>query len=1075
MKNPQLRPAVWPRIALLVLLCPVGLRAQVTTASILGTVTDRSGAVVPGAQVTATSVETNFSRAVNADAAGQYAIRFLPIGTYRVEATVSGFKKFEQSGIVLEVGRNARIDPVLDLGTLTETVSVTADAPMVNTVDATIGRTVSNTEILNLPLVGRNVYSLLDLTPGVGSLNTGDNVFGFPETRTMINGSVNGGAGSVNFFLDGGNNATGLRNTGNEVPNPDAVQEFRVITNSYGAEFGRFGGGVIDVVTKSGTNLPHGSLFEFMRNEKLNAHDWKVTDKTPLRRNQFGGTLGGPLRKDRLFFFTSYSGLRQRYPVTSRSGVPPTPLERSGNFSASARKPNDPLTGRPFPNAIIPIDRFDPVARRILDEYIPKESNYEGGRYLIQETRPLETDHFLFKLDAATSTNHQVAGSYFRNQGEDIEKLVGGANFRWSERQFSWKQQNVNLSDTWTVNPNTVNQVRLTYVRHFGGRLNLPAKSLGDLGSTYKIQGAPSLPRIQVRQGYFTLGQSIAGPAAGSNYYGLREVLALTRGRHSLKLGGDFSLEKYIHDTTLDNYGTFDFTGAKTGNALADFYLGFPNTWKQDAPVTKIDNGWYWGLFIQDDFRIRPNLTLNVGLRYEFQSPMLDPHDRKLTFVAGRQSRVVPGAPAGLLFPGDPGVGRGVISADKNNFAPRLGLAWDPSGNGRTSVRAGAGLFYGSISGNEWNASADNQPFAIRQTFYNTEIKTLSDPYKTVPGGVSPFPYDYTPSNPRFLLPASVMGPSLDFRWPYFYQFNLSVQRQVLSDVSVTAAYVSALGHKLPFQRDINYPIYGRGATAANVNQRRPFLPGTLAGISLLDSMMNTAYHSLQLSAEKRMSRRFSLQGSYVWGKALEGARLTNDTTGGGAQNMNNLRAERARTEYDKRHVVLLSGIWEVAYFGGANPALRHLLNHWRLTGIYSWQSGDPFTVSSGVDSNLDGSSDRAHSLGRSGRLDPNRPRNEVLQLWFDPTAFATPATGEDGNAGRFVLDTPGYTRLDLGIFRDFRLREALTLQFRCEMTNAFNVVNLSGPASDLNNVRVGQISGAGAMRRAQLGLRLIF
>jgi hypothetical protein len=255
----------------------------------------------------------------------------------------------------------------------------------------------------------------------------------------------------------------------------------------------------------------------------------------------------------------------------------------------------------------------------------------------------------------------------------------------------------------------------------------------------------------------------------------------------------------------------------------------------QDAPITKIDNSWYYGLFIQDDWRIHRRLTLNLGLRYDFQPPITDPHDRKLTFIAGRQSRVVPTAPAGLLFPGDEGIGRGIIASDKNNLAPRFGLAWDPCGDGKTSVRSAFGLFYGGLSGNEWNASADNQPFTIRQQFNN--VRSFTDVYGDLPGGVSPFPYSYTPSNPRFVFPAAVLGPSLDFRWPYTYQMNFSVQRQVLSDLSVEGAYVSSLGHKLPFQRDLNYPFYGPGATSGNVNARRPYLPGTLSTISELNSI----------------------------------------------------------------------------------------------------------------------------------------------------------------------------------------------------------------------------------------------
>lgn len=1042
------------------------LHAQVTPTSILGTVLDRSGAVVPGVTVTAVNVETNFTRQATTDASGQYAIRLLPTGAYRVEVNAPNFKKFVQTGIVLEVNRSARVDPVLEVGTLAESVSVFADAPLVNTNDAGIGRTVDNAEIINLPIVNRDVYSLLNLTPGVESSESG-NAFGFSEQRTMINGGSYGGTGTVNYFLDGGNNTTGLRGTGNAAPNPDAVQEFRVVTNSYGAEFGRFAGGVIDVITKSGTNTFHGSLFEFIRNDKLNAKTWNATSKSPLRRNQFGGALGGPIIKDKTFFFGSYSGLRQREQQFRNSAIVPTAAERRGDFSASARKPTDPLTRQPFPGGIIPADRIDPTARRVIDTYIPA-ANLPGNFYEVTQSQPWDADEVQFKVDHNLGGSHLLTGSYFRNDGSKVESLAG--NIKWSQRRFDWVQQNFNVSDTWTASPTTINQLRLTYVRNFGGRLNVPQISLGDLGSSFQIQGTPSLPQIQA-SGFFNLSQAIAGPVAGSNYYGVREVLNLTRGGHSLKVGADFSLEKFIHDTTLNNYGTFSFDGSIAGSGLIDFVLGRPRTMNQDAPITKIDNTWYAGFFIQDDWRVSRNLTLNIGLRYDLQLPVTDPLDRKLTFVAGAQSKIVPTSPANLLYVGDAGIPRGIVSTDKNNFAPRVGLAWDPFGDGRTSIRTAFGMFYGSGSGNEFNSTADNQPFTIRQRF--NSVRSLTDVYGDI-GGVAPFPYSFTPANPRFIFPASVAGPALGLKWPYTYQMNFSVQRQLRRDLSVEGAYVGSLSHKLPFTRDVNYPVYGPGATASNVDQRRPILPGTLAVIGQLDSIMNGSYHGLQITADKRMSRNFQFKGYYTFSKSIEGARMQNDTTSGGAQNMNNLAAERSRTDNDRRHNMVASAIWQVDYFRSRRVA-HLLLDDWMVSGIVTLRSGAPFTVTAGTDRNLDGNNnDRANLVG-SPRLSPNRSRAAATAAWFDKAAFAIPATGQDGNTGRNILDEPGRKVVDLAIFRDFGLREGMKLQFRAEMTNAFNLVNLSAPATSLNSSAVGTIRTARDMRQVQLGARMTF
>ncbi len=350
-----------------------------------------------------------------------------------------------------------------------------------------------------------------------------------------------------------------------------------------------------------------------------------------------------------------------------------------------------------------------------------------------------------------------------------------------------------------------------------------------------------------------------------------------------MRVGGEWSLIKLIHTTNLNNYGAFVFDGGRSGNSLADFFLGAARSMNQDAPVRKTDSGWYYGLFFQDDFRVHPRLVLNLGLRYDLQLPYTDPQDRKITFVPGVQSQVVPSAPLGILFPGDPGVRRGIVPTDRNNLAPRIGLAWDPTGKSRTSIRAAAGIFYGSISGNLWNSTADRLPFSARQQFNN--VKSLSDPYANLPGGVSPYPYIYDPKAPRFLSPSSVAPISLDFTWPYTYQLNFSVEHQFAEDLDVGASYVGSLAHHLPFSNDVNYPLLTPGATASNVDARRPYLPGTLSSIMMLSSDVNSAYHALQITANRRFSRGLLARAYYTYGKSLQGAEVLRDVPSGGAQN----------------------------------------------------------------------------------------------------------------------------------------------------------------------------------------------
>ena len=504
------------------------------------------------------------------------------------------------------------------------------------------------------------------------------------------------------------------------------------------------------------------------------------------------------------------------------------------------------------------------------------------------------------------------------------------------------------------------------------------------------MQGTPSLPQITVT-GYFNAANAISGPVAGSNYYGLRDMVNLTQGKHTLKFGIEASLEKVVHDTLLNNYGTFSFDGSKTQNALADFILGTPRSMNQDAPITKINNTWYYGLFIQDDIRLHPRFTLNLGLRYDLQTPFTDPADRALTYIAGRQSKIVPSAPLGLLFPGDEGIGRGIISADKNNFAPRVGFAWDPTGSGKTSIRSAFGLFYGSISGNEWNLMADRQPFAVRQQF--NDVKSITDPYGNVPGG-SPFPYSYSPTNPRFLANAAVTGISTDFVWPYTYQMNFTVQREIAGGVTVSGGYVSSIGHKYPFQRDINNPLLTPNATTANVNNRRPILPGVLSNVYIVESNINTSYHGVQFTAERRFAQNFMFKGYYTFSKALDGVDLQQSNVQVNVEDQSNLALDRARTSTDRRHNFVMSSIWDINYFHNSSLPIRILLDHWTLSGIATFRSGSPVTISSGRDSNLDGNNtDRANLVG-DPFLSPDRSRSDVSNMWFNTAAFALPANG---------------------------------------------------------------------------------
>jgi hypothetical protein len=1114
----------------LLVLAVTGVQAQITTATLVGTVTDTTGAVIPNAQVTALNVDTNTQHAVQTNGDGAYRIEFLPVGSYKLEVTATGFKGYTRTGIELTVAQIAQADVIMQIGKTGETVEVTDALPLINVTNPEIGRTVQNQEISQLPLVNRNVYTLLTLTPGVQRNANDDVVLGYPEQRTLINGGVDGGAGSVNYYLDGGSNMTGLRNTGNILPNPDAIQEFRVQTNSYSAEYGRYANGVVNVVTKSGTNSWHGSLFEFVRNTVFNANPWGFTPpnpgdppkpkSSPLHRNQFGGTVGGPIIHDRTFFFLSYSGLRQITNPFLNGAIVPTALERQGNFSQSAFQPIDPKTGAAFPGGIIPAtsatnSTLNPVAMNIINNFIPLP-NSVGNRWQGPISNFDDRSEGLIKIDHALTAHHELALSYFETYGKNDRS--GGGNLPWSLQRADWRQFNGNLSDTWTLNDHMINQIWFNYTRNLGGRRNSPGTSLANLGSAAIIQGTPSLPQITVN-GFFTLGQSIAGPRAGTNFYSVRDVFSYTRGRHSLKWGGELSLDKDIQDTLLNNYGVFTFNGAATGPTvagvkhnigLADFLIGQPSAVSQDAPVTGYTNSWYTAFFVQDDWRFNNRLTLNLGLRYDVQTPPVDSGhlNRESTFIPGPlvnlpgaivQSTVNPAAPPGILFAGDPGIPRGIADTSKSHFSPRVGFAWDLMGDGKTSIRGGAGIFYGSLSGNQWNTTANFEPFAIRLPFSNLGKTgaTLSNPYR----GMTTIPFPY---NGGFVQGATIFGADRNFKWPYTYQLNFSIQHQFTKNLSVMAAYVGSLSHNLPFATDLNYPMASSALapvpTSNNFQQRRPdqFGPaGTAIGsdafgpILQMRSNQTANYHALQISTTKRMSNHFSLSGFYTYGKTFESVQLQNNTTQGGAQDLSNLRGERGRTDDDMRHQFVMSGLWDLSYYHGESNIAKWVFNGWNIDPIVQIHSGLPFSINNGADANLDGNNtDRAELIGNPHLSNP------TAKQWFNTAAFASNSAIngliKDGSSPRDFLTGPGLVQVDMAISRNFSLTERFKMEFRAEALNVFNHANLNNP-SGLNANTLpylntdpktglagtpgpfGVITSAQTQRVLQLGLRLTF
>jgi Carboxypeptidase regulatory-like domain len=1095
---------------------PSALLAQLTTATLTGTITDPTGAVVSGAKVTVVNVNTHFTAKAVSNASGDYRIDLLPIGSYTMTVESTGFKKFIQANITLSVNQQANVGAVLQIGSADQTVTITAEPPQINLENGTVGRTIESQEVVDLPLVDRNAYSLLELVPGVQS-NTSGNTLGYPQQVVQINGStLENNTGSVSYYLDGGLDMTGVRMTGNQMPNPEAISEFNVQTNNYSAAYGRMSSGVVSAVTKSGTNRLHGTLYEYHRETNFNSSPWNSGGvRQPVHRHTYGGVVGGPILRDKAFFFFDYSGFRNQFSTLENNAILPTTKEAAGDFSdylptssgtitscsqtlsATDKAAGDfivcnPNTRQPYANNVItdPLDQTALSVIKALPAANAGTSTAPG--WVGYVPTPQTYNEYMGKVDENVSSRNHLNGSYFYLNGQNTIR-AGSSNLPWGLQLQKYSLHVINLSDTITLNANMIDQTWVTYTRSFGGRVNTPEKWLSDFGSAFVGQGKASLPDISVSN-YFHLADAIDGPTAGTNFYSIRHLFIWNTGNHSLSIGGEASLNKDILLTDLNNYGVWSFTSsstARTGNSLADFVLGLAVSQKQDAPVTALDNSFFYSMFAQDDWHIRRNLTINAGLRWDIQTPPTDPQNKTSTFVAGQLSGINPNAPLGQLFPGDPGVGRGIVAVPYKHFSPRLGFAWDPYGNGKTSVRGAAGIFWGGISGNEWNATSNFYPFTLRYTF--GVPGTLSQPYINTP---SPFPFSYTPGQ---VAPApagtSLSGVGPDFRWPFTYQVNASVEQQITPSTVVSVGYVATLARALPFEPDINYPVFNTANptsnTTKNVNNRRP-IP-SLGSIAELGNgpggiaRANSNYNALQVLFSRRVSKGLSFHGFYTWSKTLssEGLDSSNVTVEDGY----NLALEKGPSNNDQRHIFVTSLVWKPNYFK-SNRFAHAVLDGWTVSPIVNISSGTPFTITTGTDNNNDGvSGDRANQTANpyDSTID-HSSRSKAVVRWFDTASFcsytvanptACPGTGpagSDGTSERNGFYGPGSKDVDLALLRDFRISERLTFQLRGESTNVFNFVNLGNPNGAINiSATTNQITGAGGMREIQIGGRLTF
>lgn len=1041
---------------------------QAVTGSIFGNVSDSTGAAVPNVTVHAVNTGTSETHSTTADAQGGYLFPALRAGQYRVEVEASGFKKVVHDGIGLGVNQNARLDLRLEVGSLNQEIRVTGDAPLVDTREAQVGGTVDQARVESLPLNGRNVYSLATILPGVARATTqtvADNSGNFVEA----NGSR---TRQSNFLLDGGFNNSLFRNGGNQAPNPDAVGEFRVLTSNFDAEFGRLSGAVINVVTKSGTNQFHGSVFEFLRNNDLNARNFFQPSVTPLHQNQFGATAGGPIIHDKTFFFASYQGLRIRTASFVNSGLTPTAAERAGDFSSfpTGQQPVDPATKAPFPGARIPQSLLDPVAQNIL-KLVPLP-NAPGGYFQGSAASWNNEDQGFVKIDHQINAAHKISGSLFLVRNSGVDPFVSSTQIpNYAIVDSAYDQRNVVANEDWIVTPALLNQARFSYSLNRYATVSQVHTNWSDFGSAVTLGALPARPPQIFVNGFWQMG-TFGDDHMDQTSWGLSDTVTWVRNGHSIRAGGGYTRHGFVETGNWLGAGQIRFSGSSSKNALADFLLGHANSFRQNNGQNRdFNSGDFFGFF-QDDWKISRKVTLNLGLRYEVDQPLVSTTDQLQGFRFGVQSKVFPTAPLGLMYPGDPGTPRGVIPTQWNNFAPRVGVAFDPFGNGKTAIRAGWGLFYAATLENI-TGNLQGQPFLVDVTANVTP--NLNTPWANVPGG-SPFPYTLSHSNPLFSLPltASYVGENLGM--PYVMQYNFTVQQQLTQQWSLQAGYVGNASRKLYLQRDANAPVYVPGlSSVANVNSRRPYLPGTFAEISETETAANASYNSLQVSLTRRFSRGFTLMANYTWSKSIDIASDDQlNPTVVSFSDSNNLRLDRAPSDFDTPHRIVLSYLWEAPPVRRWGLIGKEVLSGWQVNGITSVQSGSPFNVTSNIDSNFDGNSTDRPDLVGNPRLDGGRARPQLIAQYFNTAAFKA-ASGLDGTAGRNLLYGPAAVNWDFSAFKNFAISERKKVEFRAELFNLFNEVNFAAPNATLTSPSFGRILSAQAPRIVQFGLKFLF
>ena len=1057
-------------IACFLAIC-AALWAADPTGTIAGTVSDPSGAAVVGAKVIATDLRTNLARNTTTGSDGGYVFPLVPAGSYSVMVEAPGFERYEQRGVEVRTDQSATVPIELKIGSSSQAVTVEANAEMVQTQSGALSQVVTRQNIVELPLNGRNAAALVLLTPGTADTTAG-NFSGCQDTVQSVSYpgaqsvSANGArTDMVNYNLDGGTNQDPYTNVNNPFPNPDALEEFSVQTNSFSAEYGRGSGAIVNVVTRSGGNSFHGSAFEFIRNGALNSRNFFADKPDQLKRNQFGGSLGGPILHNKLFFFGSYQGTQSRNVAEGNSATVPTAAQRAGDFSSTGRQLSDPFTGAPFPNNQIPVSSFAPASVQLLG-LLPQTGDPGGIAYYSLPDNEHE-NQFLTRVDYGLEKN-RIYGRYFYSRyGKD--PVVGTTNILTSNRGFDLFDQGVAASDTYTFTPRLLNNVIFSYNRNNGTVTSGAPFSFSDLGIPVSSTTPPELA-LSV-SGYFSISSGHPTQVNRQDFH-VSDSVHWVLGVHQLSFGGDFLRMNVDLINTYRQNAQYTFSTTNySGNALSDFMLGYARRFIQGGGEFAERRGSLGSLFVEDDYRVRKNLMLNLGLRWDPFVPFGDTLGRTECFLPGRQSQKFVNAPTGYLFAGDPGCPSGGFKSSWRLFAPRLGFAYNVGGRGQTTIRGGWGVFYQPPFLEAFNNMVDSAPWSPQVQIIGTPFM---NPYA---GRANPFPGQYAPLVPpkdvAFDNPLS-LAVSYQPNWhpSQVMNWNLTVEHQIAKDVLVRAGYVASKGTHLSYNTDVNAPLPSPTATADNEQDRRPYQQ--FEQITQDQSNANSIYNSLQVGVEKRFSHGVTVSANYTWSRSIDEVSYQTDLCGINVINPYDVRAYRGVSDFNVPHRFVLNYLWQLP--SPKAGVAKAVLGGWETSAILNVQSGFPLNIKSGGDysfSNPSVGNDQAQVLATphytSGSTDAK------LAQWFTTSAFGEPAPNTFGNAGRNILIGPGTFNIDFAAHKVFSLRENLHLQFRAEFFNFLNHAQFNNPDTTWADSTFGQITTARSPRIIQGALKLVF